>query len=119
MQKRVEADRNLESGNYDIAIENYKFLLSESPGSWKLKTRLGFTYIKAGQYDNAIEVLNTIKNINGLPWAHYYLGYAYKYKKEHQKAIEHWSLFQNKSRPEVERLVKKEIEFQKNSSQYC
>ena len=77
MKMALEADQAFNAKDYKTASDLYEQIYGSSSG-WKGKIKLGYAYIMAERYDNAIAVLSELsKGGDSQPWALYYLGLAY------------------------------------------
>ncbi len=104
----MKAEFKLSQQKYDEAIPLYKEYLAQKPDSTDARSKLGFTYLKAGQMDNAIEEFEKVlKQKPGEPYSILYLGMAYLNKKEFGKAMAIWQQFRNKKQPLVEEEIQR------------
>ena len=57
------AENYVKMENYKMAIATYKQLIELSPENIQLKTELGDTYFRSGDYDNAISTLSPLQEL--------------------------------------------------------
>ena len=71
----MAGNSNLGKENYEAAISNYIEALSKNPKHWQARQRLGFAYLKTGQFDKAVRELETsLVEKPGEPFSTFYLG---------------------------------------------
>lgn len=99
----MKADVKMRQESYDEAIPLYREYLSEHPDAFRVRSRLGFAYLKTGQLNEAVEMFETVLRMNpGDPYALLYLGMAYLNKEEIDKAMSAWQGYRNRNQPKVE-----------------
>ncbi len=106
----MKADTRLEQKNYRGAIELYREYLTQNPGDFSVRSKLGFACLKAGMLDNAAEELESALKTNpGDPFPDLYLGVTYLKQKELKKAMSVWENYKDKERPLVEREIGRQL----------
>jgi tetratricopeptide (TPR) repeat protein len=132
MKGAMQLDRK----NYNAAISNFEEALAQNPENWKARQRLGFSYLKTGQLDRAIDEFNMVLGDPeyvlpttamsftataprqpgrapglkpGDPKSTYYLGLAYLHNGQRLEAIETWRRYRNRSEPLVEEEIRKQL----------
>ena len=96
--KLKKAKDNLTAQNYAQAISLYKEYLAEKPASVAARSRLGFSYLRTGQFDQAIAEFNTVlKAEPGEPYSILYLGIAYLNKGDYTKTLTIWQTYRKQS----------------------
>jgi len=106
----MAGNRDLAQKNYEGAITQYREHLSQNPGHWQARQRLGFAYLKSGRLDEAIkELRRALEQKPGDPYATYYLGLAWLNKGERAKAIKVWRSYENRKEPLVEEQIKRHL----------
>jgi tetratricopeptide (TPR) repeat protein len=105
----VEAKSYIEQGNYDKAIETYKYILvryGDSPTAVEYANAyLGDIYLTLGQPDLAeSHVKKAIKCNSEKPEYHYILGFAYSKQNHWEKAIREYEMAIGKTPDNAEYL---------------
>ncbi|MCK5405051.1 MAG: tetratricopeptide repeat protein, partial [Desulfobulbaceae bacterium] len=99
----MKAEMKFSQNSYGDAIPLYKEYLAESPDNSNARSRLGFSYLKTNQIDNAIsEFIHVLEKEPDEPFATLYLGMAYMNNQEFQKAIATWKGYTDIKQPLVE-----------------
>ena len=106
----MKADMRLEQKNYRGAIELYKEYLTQNPGDFSVRSRLGLAYLKANMPDNAAaEFESALRMKPGDPFPTLYLGVTYLKLKELSKAMAIWGNYKDKQRPLVEKEIGRQL----------
>jgi tetratricopeptide (TPR) repeat protein len=95
---------------YAAAIADYQEALAKDPDHWQARRQLGYAYIKAGQYDKAIEELTKVlQQRPGDPDATYYLGLARLENEQLPKATQTWKTYKNTEKPLVAEAIRRQV----------
>jgi hypothetical protein len=106
----MAGNSNLGKENYEAAISNYIEVLSKNPKHWQARQRLGFAYLKTGQFDQAVRELETsLVEKPGEPFATFYLGLTWLNKGENLRAIKAWRTYKNEENPLVEEEINRQL----------
>ena len=106
----MAGNSNLGKENYEAAISNYIEALSKNPKHWQARQRLGFAYLKTGQFDKAVREFETsLVEKPGEPFATFYLGLTWLNKGENLRAIEAWRTYKNEENPLVEEEINRQL----------
>ena len=106
----MAGNSNLGKENYEAAISNYIEVLSKNPQHWQARQRLGFAYLKTGQFDQAVRELETsLVEKPGEPFATFYLGLTWLNKGENLRAIQAWRTYKNEENPLVEEEINRQL----------
>lgn len=107
----MKADMRLEQKNYRGAIELYKEYLAQNPGDFRVRSKLGLAYLRAGMPDNATaEFESALRTNPDDPFPTLYLGMTYLKQKRLDEAITTWETYKDKERPLVEKEVGRQLE---------
>jgi len=99
----MKADIKMQQESYDEAIPLYREYLSEHPDAFRVRSRLGFAYLRTGRLDEAVEEFEKVLRAEpGDPYALLYLGMAYLNREEIDKAMSIWQGYRNSNQPKVE-----------------
>jgi tetratricopeptide (TPR) repeat protein len=130
----MKGSRQLDSEDYEAAIESFEQELARNPDNWRARQRLGFAYLKTGRLDQSISEFKTVvgqkppayppttafsfapRQIQAKPgqnprdpFSTYYLGLAYLQNGQGAQAIETWRSYRNRKEPLVEQEIKKQL----------
>jgi len=95
---------------YAAAIADYQEALAKDPDHWEARRQLGYAYIKAGQYDKAIEELTKVLQQRPAdPDAPYYLGLARLDNEQLPKAAQTWKTYEDKEKPLVAEAIRRQV----------
>jgi len=102
------AEVKMQQENYAEAIPLYRQHLDKNPDEFRIKSRLGFAYLKTGQLDAAIKTFEEVlQTAPGDPYSVLYLGLAYLNKEETGKAVTIWQGYKNQNEPAVEAEIRR------------
>jgi tetratricopeptide (TPR) repeat protein len=102
------AEVKMQQENYAEAIPLYQQHLAKNPDEFRIKSRLGFAYLKTGQLDAAIKTFEEVLAVApGDPYSVLYLGLAYLNKEETGKAVTLWQGYKNQNEPAVEAEIRR------------
>ena len=100
----------LEQKNYEAAINHFLEELSQNPGNWRAREKLGIAYYHVGQYNKAItELKRVLKETPEAQRPRYYLGLALLKNGERSRAIEVFEAYRNDQIPAAEKEMKKQL----------
>jgi len=106
----MKANSRLEQKNYRGAIELYREYLTQNPGDFRVRNKLGFACFKASMLDNAAEEFESALRMKpGDPFSTLYLGVTYLKQKELSKAMTIWENYKDKQRPLVEKEIGRQL----------
>lgn len=107
-QQLQQANRFAEQGEYESAVEIYRELYQQNPGSVTVVDRISSALIQLKEYDEAIEILQRFSERNsGYPNISVRVGEAYHMAGEPEQAIAWWeeTVAQYDQNVQVYRLV--------------
>jgi tetratricopeptide (TPR) repeat protein len=100
----------LSQKQYTAAIADYQEALAHDPDHWQARRQLGYAYIKAGEYDKAIDELNKVRRQRpDDPDATYYLGLARLDREELPEAAQIWKTYKNPEKPLVAEAIRRQL----------
>jgi len=106
----MKADTRLEQKNYRGAIELYREYLTQNPSDFRVRSKLGFAYFKAGMLDNAAaEFESALRMKPGDPFPTLYLGATRLKQKRLSQAIAIWKNYKDSERPLVEKEIGRQL----------
>ncbi len=106
----MRADTRLEQKNYRSAIELYSEDLTQNPGDFRVRSKLGFAYFKAGMLDNAAaEFESALRMKPGYPFPTLYLGVTCLKQKKLSQAMAIWKNYKDSKRPLVEKEIRRQL----------
>ena len=106
----MKADIRLEHKNYRGAIELYNEYLTQNPGDFRVRSKLGLAYFRAGMLDNAAAEFESALRIKpGDPFPTLYLGVTYLKQKKLIHAMAIWENYKDSERPLVEKELRRQL----------
>lgn len=106
----MKADTRLEQKNYRGAIELYREYLTQNPGDFRVRSKLGFACFKAGILDNAAaEFESALRMKPGDPFPTLYLGVTCLKQKKLSQAMAIWENYKDSERPLVEKEIRRQL----------
>lgn len=106
----MKADTRLEQKNYRGAIELYSEDLTQNPGDFRVRSKLGFAYFRAGMLDNAAaEFESALRMKPGDPFPTLYLGVTCLKQKKLSQAMAIWKNYKDSERPLVEKEIRRQL----------
>ncbi|MDD4952421.1 MAG: tetratricopeptide repeat protein, partial [Desulfovibrionaceae bacterium] len=107
---KYQAAMELGLKNYPEAINLYNQHLSQDPGDWKARGRLGFAYLKNGQFPESIkEYRDVLKQRPGDPFAVLYIGLAHLNNDQIGEAMDAWQGFNDPTQPLVQAEIQRQL----------
>ena len=106
----MKADVRLGQKNYRGAIELYGEYLTQNPGDFRVRSKLGFACFKASMLDSAAaEFESALRMKPGDPFPTLYLGVTYLKQKKLSQAMAIWENYKDRERPLVEKEIRRQL----------
>lgn len=106
----MKADSRLGQKNYRDAIELYREYLTQNPSDFRVRSKLGFAYFKAGMLDNAAaEFESGLRMKPDDPFPTVYLGVTYLKQKKLSQAMTIWKNYKDSEKPLVEKEIGRQL----------
>jgi len=106
----MKANSLLEQKNYRGAIELYREYLTQNPGDFRVRSKLGFACFKASMLDNAAEEFESALRMKpGDPFSTLYLGATCLKQKKLSQAMAIWENYKDSERPLVEKEIRQQL----------
>ncbi len=84
-----EGNKSLKQGNFDEAVKNYEMALHHNPQSQESFINLSTAYLKAKDYDKALNTLQSLEKINSNhPLLHYNLACYYSLTERTKESLD-------------------------------